>query len=361
MSLVLIQEPKVSVNGHFSNWSAVQMPMVFKFQRQDQQAQMQYSINNNAVIKTVGNVSQYAVVGDRIIYVSGYGVRYLFTITNIQGNNIFTNGISSTMVNGGYVIYIDGKKNYYINTELFDISQNNQYTSVGIIEVKTDTLGIATINVSEWLSSLGLFSNTFDYDQINKAIKGEGGRYQIRTTELFTGSNGVASTLQGVRYWTNSAKQIQEVYGVNMGDYVPTLDDTRLNRAKFLTDFVKPTYFVGFPFSLSFIYSDNLLNKQISRKQDSFDINGSQIGGTDSANLDYAQRFFVNRLMINNALTSSVNEIDVWLESGDDVLGDEVSGGGYVAPGVFEPVQPSPAPPKSPNAHQHQILSELQP
>ena len=147
-----------------------------------------------------------------------------------------------------------------------------------------------------------------------------------------------------------------------MGDYVPTLDDTRANKAKFVTDFVKPTYFVGFPFSLSFIYSDNLLNKQISRKQDSFDINGVQIGTTDSADLDYAQRFFINRLMINESLTSQVKEIDVWLESGSDVTGYGTGGTDYVEPNVFETVQPADPQPTQPNGGiKNQLLNEFNP
>ena len=74
---------------------------------------------------------------------------------------------------------------------------------------------------------------------------------------------------------------------------------------------------------------------------------------TDSAELDYSQRFFINRLMINDSLSSSVKEIDVWLESGADVVENGTTGTAYVEAGVFKEVQPEPTPPTNPNTSEY--------
>ena len=95
-----------------------------------------------------------------------------------------------------------------------------------------------------------------------------------------------------------------------------------------MSDFVKPTYFPGFPFSLSFIYSDKVAGRQLQRVEDN--LNGD-IGTT---NLDAAQGLAVNKLMLSGAF--SAREIDVWLN--DAGLIDL----GYVSPGYVGGTYVSP-------------------
>jgi hypothetical protein len=101
-----------------------------------------------------------------------------------------------------------------------------------------------------------------------------------------------------------------------MGSFVPTFDNTRTDKAKFQSVFNKPTYFVGYPFSLNFIYSDNMLNYQVIRKETTKDINGTTIA-TTSDNLNMNNRLYANRLMLKQGYTSNVKTIDIWLEAND--------------------------------------------
>jgi hypothetical protein len=99
-----------------------------------------------------------------------------------------------------------------------------------------------------------------------------------------------------------------------MGSFVPTYDNSRTDKAKFQSVFKRPTYFVNYPFSLNFIYSDNMLNYQVTRKEQTKDINGNIIA-TTTDNLNMASRLFANRLMLKQGYTSNIKTVDIWLES----------------------------------------------
>jgi hypothetical protein len=100
-----------------------------------------------------------------------------------------------------------------------------------------------------------------------------------------------------------------------MGSYVPTYDNARTDKAKFQSVFKRPTYFVGYPFSLNFIYSDNMTNSQLTRKEQTKDINGNTISNTTD-NMNMAFRFTANRLMLKQGYTSNVKTVDIWLDAG---------------------------------------------
>ena len=85
-----------------------------------------------------------------------------------------------------------------------------------------------------------------------------------------------------------------------MGEYVPFFIDlvTPIPKAKFLSDFESPTYFPGFPFSLSFIYSENLVGIESFRNQENYDINGSPTIVGPAVQLNNGEAQEVNRLLI---------------------------------------------------------------
>ena len=113
-----------------------------------------------------------------------------------------------------------------------------------------------------FLPHIFLNQNDFLYNKINSKQFGEGSKFNIQIRENYNGISGKYSSLStnSALFYSNSAKQIQEQYGYNMAEYVPTYDATRTVKAKFQSVFKRPTYFVGYPFSLNFLYSDNMLN-----------------------------------------------------------------------------------------------------
>lgn len=133
---------------------------------------------------------------------------------------------------------------------------------------------------------------------------------------------------------TCSAKQYGDLYGGNMGEYVPfgvDLDDQY--KSKFLTAFEMPVKFIGFPFSLSFIYSEQIANHAINRDEVVLDVNGTQLTEIVTP-LDPSQGGQVNYLM-TSSYQSTAKYADVSLSIGEAIPQAYVDAG-YVDPGYTE-------------------------
>lgn len=122
--------------------------------------------------------------------------------------------------------------------------------------------------------------------------------------------------------------RVKEVVLID-GDGLP-----ETNKARFLVqDGLTPTYFYGFPFDLSFIYSDNISPFQIVRYREYFDQAGVTLGFTTQNNLLINQQKYVNRLRcVDNFPNLGEKTMQVWLELGDmsGLLEDYVQDGAVV-------------------------------
>ncbi len=337
MSLTVTSYPHATVNGETSRWNAVHHPITYIVSRRDQNVQLRFTNTvGETYLNMVGAVGASAVVGTYIQYFAPNGTVYTLQILSVSTNSIQVSGSFSGTVAGGAVNYL-GRQGYYIETEVLHVGETSTFESLGRMQHVTDNEGNIEINVATWLESKKIFPNTFEYDQINKAIYGEGGKYSLRFVEYYDGRAYIVGQLFDVDFWTNSAKQVGDVHGSNMAEYCPTVDDLRPNKAKFLTAFETLTYFEGFPFSLSFIYSDNIAPFQTTREEERFDINGVSVS-TASNGLFETERWNVNRLMIAQSYLSEVDSLEVWLNNtGDPLDTNEVEAvpGDYVVSGVF--------------------------
>jgi hypothetical protein len=341
MSLQVIKQPLVNINGHLSKWNSVHQSIEFQLQRSDFGLTFRQKISGFVRLKIAGTIPSAVQVGHTLKFKTLNVVTTAKITQLIQPNIIVTDSTLAGTVYGGTVIFTESYKNYYVETEIFGVNDSNVYVSLGTSRNTPTPEGIVKINVQEWLRTQTEFENQFAYNVINKMIRGEGTRFNIRYRENYNGNTYGYSTLSSLNlfYWSNSAKQIQEAYGQNMGDYVPTLDNARTQKAKFQSVFKKPTYFPGYPFSMNFIYSDNLTSYQIIRKEKTFNLNGVEIAET-STNLLMSQRQNANRLMLKEGYTSNVKTIDLWLESGSLNPNDAFNNNGIFTPAVFNPFKP---------------------
>lgn len=340
MSVTVTARPEKTINGHLAKWNSVHQPINFSMQRKDA-AVTTKSLNSSGYIKLKMSapIPSSVAVGQKIYFFSP-SQKYYLTITAISGLYITTDGVTAGYVFGGSLNYVDAFKNYYIETRILNVDDSSIYVNLGNQKNKVDITGLATVNVQQWLKTAVIFENKFLYNQINKKQAGEGSKFSVQYREVFNGIAGIYTAIKGLSYWTNSAKQIQEVYGANMGEYTPTLDNSRTAKAKFQSVFNKPTYFVNYPFSLNFIYSDNMLNYQLIRREITRDVNGVQIA-TTSDNLSTTQRFFSNRLMLKGGYSSNIKTVDVWLETGAvDAASPTEYTGGYSTGTIFNPFNP---------------------
>jgi hypothetical protein len=315
MSISIKSKPTVLINGQKSNWFPAHQPITFEMQRVDATVVSKYNVSGVEIhFKLNSTIPTSVKTGQKVYYIQGVYSKTL-TVKGISGN-ILKVAYDSTLLGGvlGTFIFDEAYKGHYIETKVSFVN-GTKYEVIGSVKNKTDNFGIAKVSIQELLSTKCINENNFLYNSINKHQFGEGSKFNIQIREVYNGIAGSYTSLQdaNVLYYTNSAKQVQEKYGYNMGEYVPTYDATRSDKAKFQSVFKRPTYFVGYPFSLNFIYSDNMLNYQLVRKEQTKDINGSVIANTTD-NLSVNSRYYANRLMLKQGYTSNVKTVDIWLE-----------------------------------------------
>lgn len=331
MSISIKSKPTVLINGQKSNWYPAHQPITFEIQRNDAIVLQKYRVSNEIHFKLNINTPTTVKAGQKVHYIQGIYSKTL-TIKSVSGN-ILKFVYDSTLLGGviGSFIFAEAYKGHYIETQVSFVN-GSKYEIIGSVKNKTDVFGIAKVSIQEMLSTKCINQNNFNYNTINLHQFGEGSRFNIQIREVYNGIVGTYTSLNdsNVLYYTNSAKQVQEKYGYNMGEYVPTIDTTRTDKAKFQSVFKRPTYFVGYPFSLNFIYSDNMLNYQLVRKEQTKDINGATIA-TTTDNLSVNSRYYANRLMLKQNYLSSVKTLDIWIETnGSTSQNPYIGGGDYV-------------------------------
>jgi hypothetical protein len=345
MGVAIIKYPFANVNGHKSKWLPAHQPITLRMQRIDGEIiNVKYIFNNGVPTQIIAQVSWLNIIkegvknGDRIRIFNGNNSK-LFTISNVTINTI-TIDYSNIVTFKSKFVFVD--VNYYIETKVYYITTIPSYNEIGIVKSKTDTFGIAEVSIQELLATKTINQNNFKYNKINAGLYGEGSRFIVGVRETYNGNTSNYSDLNelNVYYYTNSANQIQNTYGYNMGEYVPTLDATRTDKAKFQSVFKRPTYFPGYPFSLNFIYSDNMLNYQLIRNEETKDINGNVINNT-TANLNITQRELANRLMLDGNYTTNIKTLDVWLETGLIIIDQTVVDLDYIASGYYAYTPPN--------------------
>jgi len=309
------KNPSILINGHKSNWFPAHQPITFEMQRIDASV-ISRSYRNNQITFTLNVILPSSVkAGHKFSLVQGTK-QTLLTVVSASSNKLVV-AYNSSAYSGlfGYILFTDSYISHFIETKVSFIN-GSVYEAIGSIKNKTDLFGVAKVSVQELLSTKCINQNNFLYNAINKHQFGEGSKFNIQIREVINGvaGNYTALTDANVLYYTNSSNQIQEKYGYNMGSYVPTYDNSRTDKAKFQSVFKRPTYFVGYPFSLNFIYSDNMLNYQVTRKEQTKDINGNIIA-TTTDNLNMSSRLYANRLMLKQGYTSNIKTLDIWLES----------------------------------------------
>lgn len=116
-----------------------------------------------------------------------------------------------------------------------------------------------------------------------------------------------------------SAKQFGDSNGGNMAQYVPfNFDLAESLKMKFLTAFERPVMFIGFPLTLSFIYSTNIGGVEVFKQETQQDINGTSLAIDDTI-LSDNHLGKINYLKINEPIQPNCQSILVSLFTGEPV------------------------------------------
>lgn len=114
-----------------------------------------------------------------------------------------------------------------------------------------------------------------------------------------------------------AAKQFNvDSYKSNLINYVP-IPDTRDSKAKFLTEFTQPVMFVGYEFTLNFIYDNGISGRVIECEETELNINRSDLSVT-TTELDQSHVRKINHLKIDEPSNLQTHYIDVKLQTGDE-------------------------------------------
>jgi len=320
----IINKPITKITGDTSNtskWVGVHQPVEFEVKRKDISIISIQNLSNGDKLFKI-NKSDFnnsgLEVGKSFSYLCGpENNKRQFTLTPLNfviGNTVVLINVSmvgiidvNKITNYEAYIIVD-KKGYFIETFVYQSINNASLSLAGVVRSKTDVWGNAKVNIQKVLSSNVTNENQSSYNKINQPVYNQGGIYNIKIREVYDGFIGPFTTLLNTDnlYFINGSKQLQDPNNFNFGEFVPTLNDSRVSKAKFLSVFDKPTYFNNYPFDVSFIYSDNLLNKQVARVET---INGTPT----NTNLLTNGRGFVNRLKLAGGYASSVKTIDLHL------------------------------------------------
>ena len=325
MSLSITSYPQAVVdndNLKISKWCAVHQSIKFGMLRTDYDVQLFYNTSTLIMIAVItsGTVIDSFVAGDEI-YLNTANGSAKFTVASYSFPNIIYCEPQAINYNPSLYGYMNvlSRTNYFVRTLVWGVDSANQYYYIGTSINKPDSTGAVLVDVSTFLKQAVGYENEFGYDAVNEKDLSQGGQFNITYNENWVGTEGdyAAVSPDNLRFFVNAAKQIQDLYGSNMGAYVPfylsaspEVDDNAL----FLSDFEKPTYFPGFPFDLSFIYSESLAGIVTTREEETFDVNGTSIS-TSSVELDNSEVQNVNRLMIQQSYAAGITEVDVWLDS----------------------------------------------
>ena len=228
-----------------SKWQAVHHPIKWELQRKDA-----------LVIGTTTNSGLFRLelsappptgvqIGTAVDFYDTLGVKRSSVVNDISGNFI---RVSTTIVTGvtvAFVIFPNLYSNYYIETSVMDNGTNE----IAVLRTTPLPNGQATVDVHSALKTLATYENNYNYSSLTAIDTGLSGKYKLRFRECYNFTKQAYGLLTDFYYWSNSAKQIRDLYGSNMGEYVGNLNVP----CKFLSVFERPTNFIGFPFSLSYI------------------------------------------------------------------------------------------------------------
>lgn len=334
MSIYLIERPSVTISGSGflskrSRWNAVHNPIRLTFQRKDIQNGFVYlpaTGNVSGKLKVywanATNINQSLTAGQKV-FVGGPSYGKQATILIANGNSITLDIAFVDNLGPRFLNFITFNASHFAQIELWDSEKNISY---GTWEGSSDSNGIIRADISGLLKKNLEAIDESLFDLPNRKADKSYGKIQFKYRDFVL--LGFTPWRNGgdVFYWTNSAKQIQEKHSGNMAQYVP-VNDSNLpeeKKMKFLIE-GRPTYFVGYPFDLYWIYPEGFNNNIIQRRQQNKTHGGAPTSALQFTDLSYSQRVGVNTLMPGN-IDANATYFEVWLEQGDAVPTD-----GYVS------------------------------
>lgn len=352
--ITLIKTPTKNLYGSVvSRWQSNRQPFIFEFVRKD----ALYSSITNYFSKSLitASTSQFngctISVGDVVTITDNNGIYFRtstidqiitddsitkkFTIADQFSGNSFAGGF----INFGY------RENYRVEVTLQGyVPTTNQLTTLGTIKGSNNSKGVVKIDVRNLVTYEMIKSNRFNFNLRNGKEYSGYLPFTIKYEDKFVLNNVVTSSANavndGIYYFAiDGVKNSLSLYGQNFADYYPYRnDDIGFVDAKFLTEFPQPTFFIDFPFSLSFIVNSDIVRTLCTSEEDELNINGDVINHQDfNVNTGLSKFPYISQLLLSGSYNSQTEFVDVWLNNGgiasDVYVADDYVANDYVYDG----------------------------
>lgn len=139
-----------------------------------------------------------------------------------------------------------------------------------------DLTGKTRCNIAGYLQGFVNANDDFKYDVLSWIDNNRFCPFAFRYRERWDSGSSIWYNGPAEFYVTFSAKQLGDLYGGNMAEYVTLLDEPAY-KAKFMTLFEEPTAWAGLPFDVSYIFSEDI-NVPVKVRTTSLDINKQPTG-----------------------------------------------------------------------------------
>ena len=328
MPLSIISTPEVDVNSNTNTvgkYFSTNRPIKFGIQRD---ADFAFSaINcNSTTVATVTATGFGAMWYETVTAGTDFEIEItgsdfpdgIVTVTSdiLIGSNSFTidiTGMGYTAANsftGGDLKIV--RTNYRVKTRISVAG-----SVVGTAVNKLDTSYQTITDVSAFLKGSISYNEDYDFTTLNLKDENKSNVFTLEFSESWSGYE-LAYDAEGTGnyYFMNSVRQLGDLYNGNMGDYTIFSNyDIADPRALFLSDFEKPTYFDGYPFSLDFIFNADFATGSFSIKkiEEPFNLNNVSAGSSNYT-LSNTGKNYINRMKLEGSYASTVDYLEVWLE-----------------------------------------------
>lgn len=346
MSLYITETPLKTLNEDIpeeSKWSAVWHPVMWKFLRKDCiVSAITYGGGSpeGIDITVTGDFTDEVEAGQTVYAEASDGnISGNYTVLDVSlsgGDTIITieaDDLGSYTANG-YVNLVSARTFYKIEIAIYGYKNGvSELINDDYAQFSPNTDGSIRADIQSWLQAEISPLDTFTYQNRSQEARQLGTRYDLQVREYWKedgyGTWNETTDLDGgdlsEHYYSHSVKQIAEFYGQNMAEFVmfPTNQDSpqiEHSKGKFLTMFEMPTYFQGYPFSLSFIYSKDITDagQRVSIVEDSYDVQGNLLGSTDDLIDDTSEtvtRCTLKSIFDDTPYSDAVKTIDIYLKA----------------------------------------------
>ncbi len=332
MSLTVTQRPSTTIIGNTSKWNAAKNPIVYKMQRKDfaitavtdSGGALRITVNTNLVTLTTAqggpvlSGTKMWVTTDNGVYNGLYTVA---TVTSAASSVVtFTAGTYISAATMGY-INLSQRLNYRVRIGIYNAAN----TLLETISYSPDKAGLLQADISTPILNTLSVDNVADYvtgfitnDETTAYVK-----FYIKYLEIWNSSAEAETDDTANQFFAlYGARQIGDLYGGNLAEYVCYEDGNPA--AKFLTRFIRPSIWRGYPFSIHTITSDNVSTNS-NFGVDYFDYSGLSISSnsvTKVANAGKLIRFSPNNA---SAIPDNAATLEIRYDKTGDGLAEEIT------------------------------------